>query len=846
MRWKTNSEIATLHKMAKSQLRTDLSRAIFMLLSIILTTTLLTALLSTGSGLFKAYQEVKVRASGHMGEALFENVSIEEAEQIYNHELIEEYGLAKTEGLLVLRDGQQSDCLVKYIDGTFAKYNYLSPDIGRLPLNENEVAMPAWILDEMGYSHDLGQNLVLQVFNGHEINTKNLSLVGIWDMSLTVNGVSSIIIGWPESGYTENFESTIILENNETQLGGYTIECFIAGEMESLISNYDRVVSELGLDMTRINGSINNVYVTSDSLGGVRNVFVMFGIIFFLTSGMLIYNVYEIYLVRDVKHYGLLRIIGATKKQITTIINYQSLMLCLVGIPFGLLLGYVIGVKILPLTMSYAGLSYSMPDIKLWILLIGAVFALATVFMSSNLPVRKIMKVDPNQAIQYTGYNAEHKKRIRAICKYQVFNLACVYFQRNIRKNISIIATFSAGLILFSFVNTLSHSVKPQKYLDHTFVGDIVVMPAGDKNETNTALLSWHDRHIQKIACLENVEKVYPVLFTMGVDYVSEDMIPTLVSYYKTIDEINNRFPTEEEMLNGFANLSIGFPFDVQIYGIDADLLYLLNLSPDELIDIKAKFLTGNYVIIAGERQGLFSQGDNVDFSLEQGKIEHTSLEVLYITDSSLAPMSTGTDNTPGYRAYIPAALFTEWVKNPQLLRMFVDTKPRCERQAYESIQTIASLNANIECKSQNEHTKDLNDSLKNFNMVINYASLLILVVGFINLINSITTNIYSREKDYALLQCVGMTRKQLILMVVLENVFIAGIAFISMTVISIFINNLLIGQISRISYAYELSLTMFPYVSSAFILLLCATVVPSLILKLTYKSTVIDDLRAV
>mgnify|MGYP002508837853 CR=1 FL=1 len=68
---------------------------------------------------------------------------------------------------------------------------------------------------------------------------------------------------------------------------------------------------------------------------------------------LIIYNVFQISVTNDIRFYGLLKTIGTTGRQIKRMIRQQALLLSLVGIPIGLLLGFVAGNILAPVIMAY-------------------------------------------------------------------------------------------------------------------------------------------------------------------------------------------------------------------------------------------------------------------------------------------------------------------------------------------------------------------------------------------------------------------------------------------------------------------------------------------------------------
>ena len=105
-----------------------------------------------------------------------------------------------------------------------------------------------------------------------------------------------------------------------------------------------------------------------------------------LTGYLIIYNIFQLSILREIRFYGLLKTIGTTKKQLQKLVYRQVWKLCGVGIPIGAVLGYLGGQFLVPILAkggTYAGESGFY--FNFWILIFGGVFSLATVMISLSL-----------------------------------------------------------------------------------------------------------------------------------------------------------------------------------------------------------------------------------------------------------------------------------------------------------------------------------------------------------------------------------------------------------------------------------------------------------------------------
>ena len=112
----------------------------------------------------------------------------------------------------------------------------------------------------------------------------------------------------------------------------------------------------------------------------------LFIIIFVITGYLLIHNIFEISVVQEIKKYGLLRTIGTTGKQIKRIIYKQAFWLSIVGISIGLILGYMVGILMLPWVLNFMKGEYHNLSVNLKfnpiIFIVAGIFSAITVWVS--------------------------------------------------------------------------------------------------------------------------------------------------------------------------------------------------------------------------------------------------------------------------------------------------------------------------------------------------------------------------------------------------------------------------------------------------------------------------------
>jgi len=117
---------------------------------------------------------------------------------------------------------------------------------------------------------------------------------------------------------------------------------------------------------------------------------VVFALLFVVCGYLLIYNVFDISVMQDVRQYGLLRTIGTSSRQIKKLVNQQALCLTLISLPIGLATGFLAGWLVLPVAMSLFSsehksvMSALQVSTSPLIFVIASMFTILTVYISTR------------------------------------------------------------------------------------------------------------------------------------------------------------------------------------------------------------------------------------------------------------------------------------------------------------------------------------------------------------------------------------------------------------------------------------------------------------------------------
>ncbi len=123
--------------------------------------------------------------------------------------------------------------------------------------------------------------------------------------------------------------------------------------------------------------------------------------------------------------------------------------------------------------------------------------------------------------------------------------------------------------------------------------------------------------------------------------------------------------------------------------------------------------------------------------------------------------------------------------------------------------------------------------------------SIIIAFVGILNFINSMVTAIVSRQKEFAMIQSIGMTRRQLRCMLVDEGLLYAGSTLAASYVMGTLAVSIGVRMAVSGDWTATFRFTLLPLIVCTPILLLFACLIPYICFKNLEKQSLVERLRA-
>ncbi len=806
------------------------TRNIIAVVAIALTALLFTGVFTMGSGMMESAQRAVMIMSGGDGHAAIKYVTDKEYDAVRRHPLVKEMAYGRA-----LSDSVDNKALIKrrtefwYYDDIGVKYAFAEPTGGRKPQAGNEVIADTKTLELLGIPQKVGAPLTLELtVHGRQI-TRDFILAGWW---VSDPGYNSGMI-FSSRAYVDAHPE----ELQNTYYEDFSLTGVVSGYIKfanslNILENLDTVLTASGFSMEEgasnyVATGINWAYMSTgmELDAGTVIALVCALLLFVLTGYLIIYNIFQISVLRDIRFYGLLKTIGATGRQLRTIIRRQALMLSLIGIPFGLLAGFLAGKALVPFLMersNYAGSAVSVSPNPL-IFAGAAVFSLVTVFISTYKPGKMAARVSPVEAVRYTDNDPGSRRKLkRSQSGSSPERMALANLGRNKKRTVLVILSLSLSIVLTNTVFTLSQSVDLDKALGKFSDSDFLLGHADlFNNQYNGEESALSESFIAAVNAQEGFEKGGRLYGSWG-SYQSE-----------TSGQTMNRGPDGS--------------FSTAVYGLDGFPFSRLRLLDGEL-DAE-KLAAGNYILegVTRDDQG---RVDTKGFNHKVGdQIILTcggKSQKMTVLGHVIANPNTNTDGSwRGSIFFLAGDVFKELSGNAYTMSYAFDVADDKETDMEAFLKRYTDgVEPTMNYKSKFTALASL-EGLQDAAVLIGGGLALIIgLIGILNFINAVLTSILTRRKEFAMLQSIGMTRKQLVRMLCYEGCYYAALTAASSVVLSLAFSLLIVrplaGQIWFLSYHF----VFWPLVLIIPLLFVLGGFVPYIAYRTTDKQSIVERLR--
>lgn len=568
-------------------------------------------------------------------------------------------------------------------------------------------------------------------------------------------------------------------------------------------------------------------------------------LIIILTSVYCIKNSFNISITEKIRQYGMLASVGATRRQIKSSVKTEAAMLGVVGIPVGTMSGILASLILVKVVnaLSAGWLNFALSfHTSMPALILAVILSIATIYFSATGSARRAAKVTPLEAIRNTKEIKikSSKLKIPAIIG-RIWGIGGVISYKNIKRNnkkyrttVTSIVICSVTFIVISYFMSMAFSVVGMSYASadyniginmsyekdiHIDIEKLSKLVSGIEGVDDYLVGAGYDFDVRKPKYTKEYGEYCRQVYDNSED-VSQMFLITVLD-----DKSYDKYASDAGIKNAAAGAILVNKGTFDVYN-ENSLKYVKKEM--ELYKYKA----GDTIECGYNVYDDASSDDNaVEGDTESSTEINTEDNSGYVDEETInngvrktldVTIAGVTDKVPiGYKGYSYATLL--FMNKKGFESLWADGKSNELKQRYVSYSAyVVAENADEyqdtfekETEGNPEYSqisfyvsnldKQMRDEKSLFTLLGVFAYGLIVVIaliGITNIINTLSTGMELRSREFATLRSIGMTDKQFAGMVRLESVFISVKALVIGVPLGILISYLLCVIMNRMDGA--------------------------------------------
>lgn len=565
-------------------------------------------------------------------------------------------------------------------------------------------------------------------------------------------------------------------------------------------------------------------------------------LIIILTSVYCIKNSFNISITEKIRQYGMLASVGATRRQIKSSVKTEAAMLGVVGIPVGTMSGILASLVLVKVVnvLSAGWLNFALSfHTSLPALILAVILSIATIYFSATGSARRAAKVTPLEAIRNTKEIKIKSSKLKTPAIIgRIWGIGGVISYKNIKRNnkkyrttVTSIVICSVTFIVISYFMSMAFSMVGMSYASadyniginmsykkdiHIDIEKLSKLVSGIEGVDDYLVGAGYDFDVDKPEYTKEYGEYCGQLYDDSED-VSQEFFITVLN-----DKSYDKYASDAGVKNADTGAILVNKCTFDVYNEKSSKYVKKEI---ELYKYKAgdTIRCGYNVYDDASSDDNAAEGDTEsgtednsgyvdEETINNGVRKTVDVTIAGVTDkvptcyngygntsllfmnqkgfeSLWADGKSGNEFKPGnaiYSAYVVAENADEYQDTLE--------KETAENPEYSQISFYVS---NMD--------KQMRDEKSLFTLLGVFAYGLIVVIaliGITNIINTLSTGMELRSREFATLRSIGMTDKQFAGMVRLESVFISVKALVIGVPLGILISYLLCVMMNRMDDA--------------------------------------------
>ena len=726
-----------------------------LILTAIVLSTMMTTAVGQSAGVLSAMRKQQAITIGGDRHVTFVQLTEEQAQSLERDECLSYAGRSVALDSVELNDLLHLDVVEYWEGGIETRPAYAHLIKGRLPDGPMEIALSEDALQFLGFTGEIGDTIPLSLSKAlrHGVNIEacdyqaDFVLTGITESNY-MGYTNGNVLGLAGRGSAEAVLPPEYLY--------YNVDVRIADK-----KHFQSIVDDISgtLDLHELDTTYNVPYLKAlgiryekgDDDAGEKDdgfsylflVGVLVVVLVLTAAGLVIYNILKIAVSRRIGGYGVLRAIGAEKGQLYGLVAKEVLLLCAFGIPAGMLSGVLSAKGILTAALNQLPpelfLAQDMGQLRLLIdenstgkwsyLLAAAVIPLVFAFLAAAPAAHFAAKVSPVMAI---GGKVSTKVRRKNRKNRKIRGFERYYAWLNLRRNrsrtvitvLSLVMSITVFIVLQSVLSLLGVAGAESEHL-----GDYSVV-----NEYN----GFSPEELARMEADQNVASVAAQQFSLYE--LDEQYHPVGID----------------------TDFALGLAERFQIYGLNDD--WMDAVFADRLTDEQLRGLKAGEGCVIRNPLPLEVEGETIGTThIEEGRmitVAGRELPVLLSISGYDGYFSVGNGGfINGVQVVVSDRLYPKLTGTDVYAELRPVMKADADREAFDrTLDDLCTRDAGTTWISYEQADRQLQESEAQIHMLAWGLILFIGLIGILNIINTVYTNIHTRMAEIGIQRAIGMS----------------------------------------------------------------------------------------
>ncbi|WBL46667.1 ABC transporter permease [Clostridium estertheticum] len=757
--------ITSYKQLTGKYLKKNKKRTVLTIIGIMLSV----ALISTIGLFFKGMQDAEIQdAKNNYGSyhLVFKNTNANLVSKIVNNPKVSRSGSFTIKERVKINDKLVAD-IITATDKALELFPYKTK-LGRFPEKQNEIAVEQWELKYISKDAKLGNKI--------KLNNKEYNLVGVLQDNIDSQMKGTGIILLKNNNIVMQKSMLLVEISSKTKLKTALNELKQLGDKNSVIGNEALIqlqgAGDAGSGMEGLLGALS----------------IIIGIVVISTIAV-IYNSFQISVVERIKQFGLLRAIGTTPRQIRKIVLREATILAVIAIPLGLICS-LIAINGIILAFKLIGADSVIPikiSISPMVLSISAAVGLFAIYLSALVPAYFAGRISPLNAISgRTSITKEKIKRRKNRVVQKIFGFEGALATKNIKRNkkryrITVFSIVISVVLFVTFKSFMDMSLNISTDLNESKDVHFSVVANG-KDSGKTIIDNKSENNIKAMKLVDKVYKVY--------DTLSFDMAINKNSKINEVEKLKNIYG--KTSLSGVEKTLIAGSiviYDKESLEVSKKYLRSGKIDIDKLNSENGVILIDkNRVYDENTKKDYFGPlanikvGDEIDLQKDDyvkggtdtktkfGKGKINKVKVMAILSSE--PFDyRGSSN--GLKVVTTKEIGEKLNgnKNIDTVNLNIVLKNIKDENAGKlGIENAINSNTSLRVINNIDNNRKSKSTILMIKILLYGFVLVVSLIGSVNIVNTLTTNIILRKREFATLKSIGLTQKGLKKMIVLEG----------------------------------------------------------------------------